>query len=221
LNLEKFVKRVAGRTDLEDGMKKLDKLTLEEVAMASAQLLKVTHDIHNEVTNVANGVDCVDEKVQDIVVKVGDVKCDVQVVGDQVEVVDERVRAIADGKKDAIFCQIPAYKLVIFRRQGANGNSNGNKVNPSTSSRELRRREAFVNSPVDLVEYLTWSQGTKCERTSENGNLLRIHQQATTSRAIVNTRERPIGSLQMTNSGNGRLLVPSCGSMGDVGLFHL
>ena len=49
---EKFVKRVIGRTDLEDGMKKLDKLTNEEVAMASAQLLKVAHNIYKKVTGV-------------------------------------------------------------------------------------------------------------------------------------------------------------------------
>jgi methyl-accepting chemotaxis protein len=93
------VKRVAGRTDLEDGMKKLDKMTLEEVAMASAQLLKVTHDIHERSATVANGVDCVDQKVQVVVAQVGDIKCDVQAVGDQVEVVDERVQVIVDGEK--------------------------------------------------------------------------------------------------------------------------
>jgi hypothetical protein len=139
-------------------MKKLDKMTLEEVAMASAQLLKVTHDIRNEVQTVANGVDCVDEKVQVIVAQVGDVKCDVQVVGDQIEVVDERVQAIADGEKAVIFCRRPVYKLLLFRWQGANGNSDGNKINPSTSGRELGRCETFVNSPMftdDLVEYLT------------------------------------------------------------------
>jgi methyl-accepting chemotaxis protein len=93
-------------------MKKLDKMTLEEVAMASAQLLKVTHDIRNEVQTVANGVDCVDEAVQDIVAQVGDVKCDIQVVGDQVEVVDERLQAIADGEKVVIFCQRSAHKYL-------------------------------------------------------------------------------------------------------------
>ncbi|KAF8261843.1 hypothetical protein EI94DRAFT_1705219 [Lactarius quietus] len=37
---KKFVKRVAGLTELEDGLKKLDKLTNEESVLASAQLLK-------------------------------------------------------------------------------------------------------------------------------------------------------------------------------------
>ncbi|KAH9039450.1 hypothetical protein EDB83DRAFT_1718302 [Lactarius deliciosus] len=64
---KKFVKRVTGRTDLEDGLKKLDKLTNEESLLASAQLLKITHDIHNVVTAVADGVEGVDKKVQVIV----------------------------------------------------------------------------------------------------------------------------------------------------------
>jgi hypothetical protein len=59
---EKFLKRVMGRTDLEDGMKKLDKLTSEEVAMASAQLLKVAHNIDSNVTEANEGVRRVDEK---------------------------------------------------------------------------------------------------------------------------------------------------------------
>ncbi|KAH8986022.1 hypothetical protein EDB92DRAFT_1881218 [Lactarius akahatsu] len=64
---KKFVKRVTGRTDLEDGLKKLDKLTNEESLLASAQLLKITHDIRNVVTAVADGVESVDKNVQVIV----------------------------------------------------------------------------------------------------------------------------------------------------------
>ena len=73
---EKFLKRVIGRTDLEDGIKKLDKLTNEEVAMASAQLLKVTHNIDNNVMKV-------DENVL--------------VVNDNIKVVDDKVQTMADG----------------------------------------------------------------------------------------------------------------------------
>ena len=34
-----------GNTDIEDALKRLDKLTQEEVRMATAQLLKITHDV--------------------------------------------------------------------------------------------------------------------------------------------------------------------------------
>jgi hypothetical protein len=77
--------RVAGRTDLEDGLKKLDKLTLEEVAMASVELLRITHSIDNKVTVVGDGVRGVDGKVQ--------------VVNDNVKAVDHKVQTIADGGK--------------------------------------------------------------------------------------------------------------------------
>ncbi len=114
ISLEKFVKRVAGRTDLEDGLKKLDKLTLEEVAMASVQLLRITHNIDNKMTVFGDGVRSVDGKVQVVVAQVEDVKCDVQVVSDQVEVVDKRVQVIVDGAKHVISRQRPPYKLLAL-----------------------------------------------------------------------------------------------------------
>ena len=79
---EKFLKRVIGRTDLEDGMKKLDKLTNEEVVMASAQLLKVAHNIDNNVMEVNEGVRLVDENVK---------------------AVDSKLQTMADGRK-RLFC---------------------------------------------------------------------------------------------------------------------
>ena len=80
ISSEKFVKRIAGKTDLEDGLKKLDTLTNEEVAMAIAQLHNIAHKIDNKVTEVGDGVRTVDEKVQ---------------------VVSDNVKAIADGEQRA------------------------------------------------------------------------------------------------------------------------
>lgn len=82
---ENFVKRIAGKTDLEDGLKKLDTLTNEELVMAMAQLLKITHNIDNKVTGVGDGIRDVDEKVQ--------------VVKDNVKAVDDIAHAIAAGGK--------------------------------------------------------------------------------------------------------------------------
>ena len=55
---EKYLKKLAGRTDLEDALKRLDKLTQEEVRMAAAQLLKNTHDIENKIIQVIDGERC-------------------------------------------------------------------------------------------------------------------------------------------------------------------
>ena len=103
---EKFLKRVIGRTDLEDGMKKLDKLTNEEVAMASAQLLKVAHNIDNNVTEVNEGVKRVDENV--LVVK-----SEVQIVNDNIKAVDDKVQTMADGGK-RLFSERSASSLTLI-----------------------------------------------------------------------------------------------------------
>jgi hypothetical protein len=91
---ENFLKKVAGQTDLEDGLKKLEKLTNEEIAMASARLLKVTDNIDNKVTGVGNGVRGLDEKVQVVTGEVQVVKGEVQVVRGEVQLVNDNVQAV-------------------------------------------------------------------------------------------------------------------------------
>jgi len=53
---EKYLKRLAGRTDLEDGLKKLDKLTQEEARMAIAQNLRATQNVDDRVKEVNDRV---------------------------------------------------------------------------------------------------------------------------------------------------------------------
>jgi hypothetical protein len=56
LFLEKLVKKLLGKNDIEDALKKLDTLTTEEVRMATAETLKVTNRVDDK-------VDRVDDKV--------------------------------------------------------------------------------------------------------------------------------------------------------------
>ena len=72
------MKRLIGRTDLEDAFKRLDKLTHEEARMAVAQNLKATHIVDQRVRGVANTVVAVGDRVAD---RVG---CVEKVVGDKV-----------------------------------------------------------------------------------------------------------------------------------------
>ena len=60
--------------DLENALKKLDRLTQEEARMAHAEVVRITHSIRNEikvvdgkVEEVGNKVQCVDEKVQVVI----------------------------------------------------------------------------------------------------------------------------------------------------------
>ena len=66
MSSEKFLKKIAGVTNLEDGMKRLDRLTNEEARMASAVVLKVTHDVDEKVTGIGNDVRAIDKKVHNV-----------------------------------------------------------------------------------------------------------------------------------------------------------
>ncbi|KAH9073559.1 hypothetical protein EDB83DRAFT_2191480, partial [Lactarius deliciosus] len=49
---KKYLKKLAGRTELDDALKRLDKLTQEEARMAAAQLLKIAHNVENKIMQV-------------------------------------------------------------------------------------------------------------------------------------------------------------------------
>ncbi len=89
--LEKYLKRVIGRTDMEDAVKKLDKLTVEETRMAIAQNLKATHNVDERVRGVANTVEVIDNRVAS--------------VDNRVTKVDDKVAEIIDGTY-IVFSQI-------------------------------------------------------------------------------------------------------------------
>jgi len=52
----KYLNKLIGRTEIEDGLNRLEKLTNEEVRMATAQLLKVTHIVGDRVGVVIDGI---------------------------------------------------------------------------------------------------------------------------------------------------------------------
>ncbi|KAH9020277.1 hypothetical protein EDB83DRAFT_2231722, partial [Lactarius deliciosus] len=63
---KKYLKKLVGKTDIEDALRRLDKLTQEEVRMATAQLLKITHGVDYEVTKIDDEVKGVDDKLKDV-----------------------------------------------------------------------------------------------------------------------------------------------------------
>ena len=52
---ETYLKKLIGKKEMEDALKRLDKLTQEEARMAAAEILKLTHIVDNKVTIVMNG----------------------------------------------------------------------------------------------------------------------------------------------------------------------
>jgi methyl-accepting chemotaxis protein len=103
MRLEKFLKKIAGITKLEDGLKKLDKMTNEEARMASAESLRICQTIDKKVDvvdervqGVGRQVMDVDERVQDVSGQVKDIDEKVEEVDTKVQGVDEKVQGVGE-----------------------------------------------------------------------------------------------------------------------------
>ena len=60
---ENYGKRLIGRTDMEDALKRLDKFTHEEARMAIAENLRATHAVDERVRGVTEQVLAMDDRV--------------------------------------------------------------------------------------------------------------------------------------------------------------
>ena len=100
---EKYLKKLIGRTDLEDALKRLEMLTQEETRMVAAQVLNVANTIDDRVQGIADNMLGVDNRVAGIDDRVGDVsnrlKEQVKGVNEQVTGVDDRVKDVNDQVK--------------------------------------------------------------------------------------------------------------------------
>jgi hypothetical protein len=64
---ERFLKKLRGKADVEDALKRLDKLTQEEARMATAQILKLTRSVDDQVAGIYDRVISVDDKVAEVI----------------------------------------------------------------------------------------------------------------------------------------------------------
>jgi archaellum component FlaC len=93
---EKYGKKLIGRADIEDALKRLDNLTQEEVRMAIAQNLRATHIVDKRVRGVANTVVAIDTRVASVDDRVAGVDNRVARVDDRVASLDDKVAAVDD-----------------------------------------------------------------------------------------------------------------------------
>ena len=97
----KYLKKLVGRTDLEDALKKLDELTNEEAWMATVQVPKATHTVENKVLDVKLDVDNrvvgVDDRVAGVDNRVDGIERRVASVDDKVKAIDDKVVEVMDG----------------------------------------------------------------------------------------------------------------------------
>jgi hypothetical protein len=85
------MKKLIGRTEIEDALKRLDKLTQEEARMAAVQNLKVVHTVDKRVEGVANMTAAIDNRVTGVDDRVASVNDRVVSVEERVKVVDDKV----------------------------------------------------------------------------------------------------------------------------------
>ncbi|KAN0136410.1 hypothetical protein V8E53_005778 [Lactarius tabidus] len=222
---EKFLKRVMGWTDLEDGLKKLEKLTNEEIAMAIVQQLKVSHDINenvltvkSEVQLVKDNVKAVDDQVQTladdgmataievklVLQKTIDGVENMKVVNDNVLAVDDRMRGMADE------CKETAKEVKVILQHTANGVDDVKRNQLRESLRKwLSPPDPSTNHHIvgdrqheGTAEW--FMESDKCHKWKADGSLLWIHGKAGSGKsvlcsAIINdvTRMCKIGSASM------------------------
>ena len=84
------MKKLLGKNNLEDALKKLDTLTMEEARMAIAETLKVTNRIDIKVDKVDDTVNSVDNTVHRM--------------DDTVNKVDDKVTVLFDGGQNPFPC---------------------------------------------------------------------------------------------------------------------
>ena len=96
---EKYLKKLAGRNDVEDAFRRLDKLTPEEALMAAAETMTMTRNIDDKVKVVDTKLEKVDERVQSIDLKTEGIEDKVQIVDDKVYGLDERVKGVDERVK--------------------------------------------------------------------------------------------------------------------------
>ena len=87
-----------GRTDIEDALERLDKLTQEEARMATAEGLKATHGIDNKVEDVGDKVEGVHNKIHGVHLTVKD-------VGDQIAGAPNHLHLVIDTTPNALYDQ--------------------------------------------------------------------------------------------------------------------
>jgi archaellum component FlaC len=227
----KYLKKLAGRTDMEDALKNLDTLTNEEARMATAQVLKATRavdvrvrgvgdkvlDVDNRVAGVDDKVEGVnkmvagvDDRVASVDNRVEGVEGRVASVDDKVKAVDDKVAVVIDGAQSLSIGHLQN----IFNSDVPRGKRG--KGSRTTDGKRHGPSETFVIFPTVLtlvlgVQAQESSQGTKYDRTFSDGSLRRIRLLITTLLVVLTTRGRRSGFSKAVSSRDGNPRVRFCG----------
>ena len=133
---EKFLKRLMGRTEVEDALDRLDTLTKEETSMAVTRNLEVTHRVDGNVMGVKGTVHNIDGNVEAI-------KEVIRVVNDSVEV--------SKGLSHDVDAGVNVIKDVI---SNVDGNIKGTKELAENIDDNVKATKALTEDVGDNVEVI-------------------------------------------------------------------
>jgi len=210
---EMVLKRLTGKTEVEDAFGQLDTLTKEENLMTAARTLEVAHHVNDSVTVIKDIVHGVDGNVlatkeltheihKDTTVAkklTHDVHKDVSAIKEDTRGVGHNVKVIKRGAKLFLirFILIPTFVICQI-------------------AIDAQQRSSYPYLPFLIVIAEAHSQGTSCEKTFEHGSLPRVLLSITILRAKSNITELQNGLSEVTHSTGGRRMGHCCGSVAIV-----
>jgi hypothetical protein len=175
---------LTGNNDIEDALKRLDRLTQEEARMASAQLLKVTNAIDSEVREIADNVLVVDDRVKDV---------------------DDKLVAVIDGAQ-CIFNQSSQIVQLLIPLDGKEARG---VIQQAADGVDRIVRSWFPTAFMLDMQSQSLQQGINYDRIFVDGSRHKIHLQITLSHATPITRERRPGFSKEGRTRNGSQQVLS------------
>ncbi|KAF8496179.1 hypothetical protein F5888DRAFT_413684 [Russula emetica] len=197
---KKYMKRLIGRTDVEDALRKLDKLTDEEARMAVAQNLKATHNVDERVRGVANSVVAVDNRVAGVDDRVAKVDDKVASVDDTVKVVGDKVaEVIHDGREARVVMQQTANDVDQIKREQLRENVHKWLSPPDPS------KNHNIACNTHLKKTAKWFfQGRIYQEWKSTGSLLWVHGKPGSGKSVLcSTVIQDIGA--MCKAGNASM----------------
>ena len=222
-----------GKADIEDALKRLDKLTNEEVRMVTAQVLEATHTVDDnvgrvedkvlEVDNKVAGVDervtrvddrvaSVDDRVARVDERVASVDERVTSVDDCVKAIDDKVAVVIDGAQPSLISQ----QQSIFNSDYPEGKETMVVIQQVADDMDQVKSESF-SLFVDLDVHAKSSlQGINYNRTFVDGSLPRIHLLTTTLPAAPTASKQRNGFFKEVSSPNGNPMARFYGSTENV-----
>ena len=106
---ETFLKRLVGRTDVEDALQHLDTLTKEEGLMTAARNLQVTHHVDDSVTAIKEVIHDVDSNLRTTTELTYQVADHTKLVETVVRRIDDNLEATKRGTRPHFFTPPPTH----------------------------------------------------------------------------------------------------------------